>query len=234
MSESRSWARVGGYLGIAWPILFILVMVLAERIGPQSSSAAEDLAGLAQPRVGQLSMLLHALGAMIGLLGIGWAVSLDRVLQWEARSRASTLAATFAVVGFSLASAMLIVQGSVQTGMAEQFAKLASDADRAFAVFVFQSLRWVDLGLDFTWDIFIAWSMILFSVAMLRTRTFGRVWAVLGIVTAALLFSLDVRSAPHPAEPDISPISFIWFLGVSVKMLLFGHCKLSETGVAPS
>jgi len=223
MPEARSWARLGGWLGIVWPILFIVVMVAAEMTFPPSHSTAEELAALGQPHVGHLGMLLHSLAAMIGLLGIGWAVALNFVLQSERRSRAATLAATFGVAGFAIVMAMLIVQGSVQTGIAQQYATLTSDADRVATVAAFRSVRWVDLGLDFTWDIFIAWSMILFGTAMLRTRTFGKFWGIFGIVIAALLFELDVRSAPHPAEPDISPISFIWFIGVSIKMLLFSR-----------
>jgi hypothetical protein len=223
MSESRSWARLGGWLGIAWPILFVVVMILAQSLGPEDQSISEELAALGQPRIGHLSMLLHSLAAMVGLLGIGWAVALNFVLQSERRSRAATIATIFGVAGFALAMAMLIVQGSVQSGIAEQFAKLTSDVDRAATIAAFRSVRWVDLGLDFTWDIFIAWCMILFGTAMLGTRTFGKLWGILGIGIAVLLFALDVRSAPHPAEPDISPISFVWFIGVSIKMLLFAR-----------
>jgi hypothetical protein len=227
MSETNSWARLGGWLGIAWPVLFMVVMIAGENIGPPTHSVPEELTALAQPHVGHLSMLLHSLAAMIGLLGIGWVVALNHLLQSERRSQAATIAATFGVAGFALLMAMLIVQGSVQSGIAEQFAKLTSDADRAATVVAFRAVRWVDLGLDFTWDIFIAWCMILFSVAMLSTRAFGKFWGILGIVIAASLFVLDVRSAPHPAEPDISPISFVWFIGVSIKMLLFGRHKRS-------
>jgi Domain of unknown function (DUF4386) len=225
MSHTKRWARLGGWLGIAWPLLFIVVMGAAEMTYPPSHSLAEELTQLSQPHIGHASMLLHSLGAVIGLLGIGWAVALNSVLQSERPSRSATLAAIFGVAGFAVVTAMLVVQGSVQTGIGDQFAKLTSDADRAATIAAFRSVRWVDLGLDFTWDIFIAWSMILFSVAMLRTRTFGKLWGVLGIVIAATLFALDVRSAPWPAEPDISPISFIWFIGVSVKMLLFARQK---------
>jgi hypothetical protein len=221
MSETNSWARLGGWLGIVWPILFVVLVVAGENVGPPTHSVTEELAALGEPHIGHLNMLLHSLGAMMGLLGIGWAVALNRVLQSERPSPVATIAATFGVAGFVLLMAMLIVQGSVQSGVAEQFAKLTSDPERAATVVVFRAVRWVDLGLDFTWDILIAWSMILFSTAMLRTRAFGKLWGILGIVIAAPLFALDVRSAPHPAEPDISPISFVWFIGVSVKMLLF-------------
>jgi len=236
MLEPRSWARLGGWLGIDGPILFVAVMVTSGSIGPQTHTLSEELAALDQPHIGHLNMLLHSLGAMIGLFGIGWAVALNSVLQSERRSRAGALAMTFGVSGFVLLMAMLMVQGSVQSGIAEQFAKLTSDADRAAMLAAFRAVRWVDLGLDFTWDIFVAWSMILFGTAMLRTPTFGKFWGSLGIVIAALLFARDMWSAPHPAKPDISPISFLWFIGVSVKMLVFARRKpvpATGTGVQP-
>lgn len=85
MPEARSWARLGGCLGIAWPILFIVVMVAAEMTSAPTHSAAEELAALGQPHVGRVGMLLHSLAAIIGLLGIGWAVALNSVLQSERR-----------------------------------------------------------------------------------------------------------------------------------------------------
>jgi hypothetical protein len=228
MSEVRSWARLGGWLGITWPILFLLVMLLAATAGPQTHSTVEELAALGQPHNGQVNMLLHSLGALIGLLGIGWVFGLNSVMQSEKRSPVVTLATAFGVAGFALVVAMLIVQGSVQSGIAADFVKATSDVDRAATIIAFRAVRWVDLGLDFSWDMFIAWSMILFGAAMLRTRTFGKFWGILGIVIAAVLFTLDVRSAPWPAEPDISPISFIWFIGVSIKMLLFARRNLAH------
>jgi hypothetical protein len=56
-----------------------------------------------------------------------------------------------------------------------------------------------------------------------KVDNFGKFWGSLGIVLAALLFARDMWSAPHPAEPDISPISFVWFIGTGVKMLLFAR-----------
>lgn len=229
MSETRCWARLGGWLGIAWPVVFVIVMIIAGHVGPQTHSVSEELTALGQPHVGHLNMLLHSLLAMIGLLGIGWAVALNVVLQFERQSPAATLGATFGVAGFAVVMAMLMVQGSVQTGIAEDFGKLTSDADRAATIAAFRSIRSVDLGLDFTWDIFISWCMILFGVAMLGTRTFGKLWGSLGIAIAVLLFLRDMQSAPHPAEPDFSPISFIWFIGVSIKMLRFADPKLPQS-----
>lgn len=221
---------MGGWMGIAWPILFIVAMIAAGILGPQTHSTSEELAALGQPHIGHMNMLLHSMMAIIGLLGMGWALGLNSVMQSEKRSPLATLATTFGVAGFALVTAMLMVQGSVQSGIAEDFVKLTSDADRTATIVAFRAVRSVDLGLDFTWDIFIAWCMILFGVAMLRTRTFGKFWGGFGIVVAAVLFVRDMQSAPHPAQPDISLVSFIWFIGVSIKMLFFAREKLPQLG----
>jgi hypothetical protein len=220
VNEDRHWARLGGWLGIAWPLLFVVVMIVAGSVGPQTHSAAEELAALSDPRIRHLDMLLHTLIAGVGLLGIGWCLGLYRVLQAERPTRSATIAAVFGVVGFSILAAMLLVQGSVFAGMGEQFTKLTTDADKNAAVAMFRAVRWVDLGLDFTWGIFISWSMILFGITMLGSRRFGKLWGLAGIVIAVPLFAMDVWNAPHPAEPDLGPVSFIWFVAVSVKMLL--------------
>lgn len=218
---------IGGWLGIAWPLLFVAVMVASNVIGPPTHSLAEELAVLRDSKARHLDMLLHTIAAGIGLLGIGWSVGLYKVLQSERPSRSVAIATVFAVVGFSFFVAMLIVQGSVYSGMSEQFSKLTTDADKAAAVAVFRAIRWIDLGLDFTWGIFISWSMILFGIAMLGSRHFGKLWGVLAIVIAVPLFAMDVWHAPHPADPDFGPVSFIWFMGVSVKMLVYAR---KETG----
>jgi hypothetical protein len=221
VDEDRRWARFGGWLGIAWPLLFVAVMIAAGAVGPQTHSAAEELTALSDSRVRHLDMFLHTLMAGVGLLGIGWCVGLYRVLQAERPTRSGTIAAVFAVVGFSMLVAMLLVQGSVFAGISEQFTKLTTDADKNAVVAMFGAVRWVDLGLDFTWGIFISWAMILFGVAMLGSRRFGKLWGLMAIVIAVPLFAMNVWNAPHPAEPDLGPVSFIWFLGVSAKMLLY-------------
>lgn len=228
MELVRKWARLGDWLGIIWPCLFVGIMIAAELIGPKTHSAAEDLVAWTDPHNRPVDMLLHTFGGIVGLLGIGWCLGLNKWLQAEHPSLASKLATVFGIAGFSIATAMLIVQGSVQAGMGEQFAKLTSDAEKSAAVAMLRNLRLVDLGLDFTWDIFIAWTMILFGAAMFRSRYFGRVWGLAGILISAFLFSLDVWSAPNPAEPDLSFLALIWIVAVSIRMvwkskMLGGH-----------
>ena len=219
MELARKWARLGGWLGIIWPCLFVGVMIAAELVGPKTHSAAEDLVAWTDPHNRRVDMLLHTFAGIVGLLGIGWCLGVNEWLQSDRPSLASKLAMAFGIAGFSIATAMLIVQGSVQAGMGEQFAKLTSDAEKSAAVPMLQNLRLVDLGLDFTWDIFIAWTMILFGAAMFRSRYFGKLWGLAGILISAFLFSLDVWSAPNPAEPDLGFLALIWIVAMSIRMV---------------
>ncbi len=206
-------------MGIAWPVLFITIIVVAGMIGPPTHSAAEELAALAAPGSRRLDMFMHMLVSIIGLLGIGWCVGLSKLLQASGPSRSATLAATFGVAGFVILAAVSVVQGSVFAGMGEQYAKLTSDADKNAAVAMFRALRRIDLGLDFTWDIFISSSMILFSVSMLRNLHFGKLWGIGGLLIAAFLFGRDLWSAPHPSDPDLSFLALIWIAAVGIQML---------------
>lgn len=219
--ETRQWARLGGWLGIAWPLLFIAVVIYSQAFGLESLSAKQLLS--ASPATRHATMFLHTIYALLGLLGIGWSIGLNRVLQAERSNLSGTLAMAFAVVGFATLAAMVIVQGSVMVGMGKTYASAQSEVGRNAVLNTYHALRWIDQGLDFAWDIFIAWAMILFSVAMLRHPTFGKLWGIFGIGVAAPLFALDVWYAPEPATPDLGVISFIWFLGVSVKMLIYAH-----------
>lgn len=219
MELARKWARLGGWLGVAWPCLLVAVIIAAELVQPRTHSAAEDLLAWADPRNRRVDMLFHTVGGIVGLLGIGWCMGLNEWLQTERPSLASRLAMIFGIAGFAIVAAMLIVQGSVQAGMGQQFSELTSTAEKSAAVPMLRSLRLIDLGLDFTWDIFIAWTMILFGAAMFRSHSFGRFWGLSGILISAFLFSLDVWSAPNPAEPDLSLLAMIWVVGISVQML---------------
>lgn len=206
-------------MGIAWPVLFITIIVVAGMIGPPTHSAAEELAALATPGSRRLDMFMHMLVGMTGLLGICWCVGLSKLLQASGANRSATLAATFGVAGFAILAAVSVVQGSVFAGMGEQYVKLTSDADKNAAVAMFRALRRIDLGLDFTWDIFIASSMILFSVSMLPDTCFGKLWGASGILIAGFLFGRDLWSAPHPSDPDLSFLALIWIAAVGVQML---------------
>ena len=219
MEQTKGWVCLGGWMGIAWPVLFAAIIVVAEMIGPQTHSAAEELAALGTPGSRRLDMFMHMLFGMTGLLGIGWCVGLNKLLQAGRPSRSATLAMIFGVAAFSIMAAMVVVQGSVFAGLGEQFGKLTSEVDKSAAVNTFRALRRIDIGLDFTWDIFISWSMILFSVSMLRNVHFGRLWGISGILIAGFLFSRDLWSAPHPSDPDLSFLALIWIAAVGIQML---------------
>jgi len=56
MSDARSWARLGGWMGIAWPVLFIVIMMIAGMVGPEAHSSSQELSALGQPRFGHLKL----------------------------------------------------------------------------------------------------------------------------------------------------------------------------------
>jgi hypothetical protein len=219
MERVKGWARLGGWIGIAWPLLFVAIITVAGMIGPETHSPAEELAALASPGSRRAEMFLTMLMGAAALLGIGWCVALNELLQAGRLSRSGTLAMTFGVAGFAILAAMIVVQGSVFAGLGEQFGKLTSEAEKSAALATFRALRRIDMGLDFTWDIFISASMILFGVSMLRNPHFGRAWGISGILIAGFLFSRDVWSAPHPSNPDLSFLALIWIAAVGIQML---------------
>jgi len=231
--DSRKWARLAGWFGVLWPCLFLAIVVGAELFLPKAHSTAEDLVTWTNLHNRRMDMLFHTVAAIVGLLGIGWCVGLNEWLQAEKPTILSKLAMVFGIAGFSIFTAMLIVQGSVQSGMGEQFAELTSDAQRNAATAMLRSLRLVDLGLDFTWDIFIAWAMILFGGAMFHTRSFGKYLGVAGILISAFLFSLDVWNAPNPAEPDLSFVALVWVVAVSIQMLRHSRTPLAINASTP-
>jgi len=126
---NQGLGAVGGWMGIAWPVLFVAIITVAGMIGPATHSAPEELSALGSPG-SRSAMFMTMLMAAAGLLGMGWCAGLNKLLQAGRLSRSGTLARTFGLTGFAILAAMIVVQGSVFAGLGGQFGNLTSDAKK--------------------------------------------------------------------------------------------------------
>jgi hypothetical protein len=81
----------------------------------------------------------------------------------------------------------------------------------------------VQLGLDVSWDVFIAIGTLLFAVNMLNHPRFGKILGSIGALLAILLLGFNLYSFPIPPANvnliDFGPFVGLWYLVVSVQML---------------
>ena len=218
LEEEKKLARLGGVCGIIAVILFITPIILTTSgLVPQTTQ--EFLTAAGEPGKGPMFMAVYFSIAAVGVLGIVLMLGLYKALSSEGSTIAATLGALFGILGFLVLAEMIVVQGTVTVYMGGLFNQAANSGEQQEVLTIFRGLRYVDLGLDLVWDIFITLSMMLFGYAMLRHRRFGKVLGLTGMVIGALLLLLNLWSAPVPPKFDLGPVAVLWVLAVSIQML---------------
>lgn len=149
-------------------------------------------------------ILAAAVGPLLGLASIG----LYRFLRLHQSSVSAQLAAACNFLAGGLFSTMLLVQLAVRI--------------RAAGQPIDQQIVAVWLGLDVAWDMYIALGTALFAWAMWAHPRFGRLFAVSGILLAALLLAFNFYAFPEPPGDinlvDLGPLVGLWYLVVTVQM----------------
>jgi len=218
VEEQKRLAKLGGVCGILAVILFMAPIFLPiSGLVPQTTQGFLATAG--EQGKGPLFMAVYFSIAAVGVLGIVLMLGLYKLLNIEGSTIAATLGPLFGILGFLVLAEMIVVQGTVTVYMGELFNQAANSWEQQRLLTLFRGLRFVDLGLDLVWDIFITISMILMGYAMLRHRYFGKVLGSAGIVIGALLLFFNLWSAPVPPTPDLGPVAVLWVLAVSIQML---------------
>ena len=93
----------------------------------------------------------------------------------------------------------------------------------------------LQLGMQFSIDLFTAFSLLFFSLPMWKHAFFGKLWAISGMLIAVSLVVVKCISFPlTPGELGIpyilGPLISLWFLGVCVQSLRIS-VKLGTTGL---
>jgi len=220
MEDRRSLVSWGGWCGIVFVGIYLGVILL-EQFGsaPAAATTRDYLAALGSPSARRQMMLLHFLVAAWGLVGMVWAVGLSRLLTADRPRTSATIAQYFALAGFAIVACMLIVQGAVMAHGGRLFNLAVTEAEQNSLVTAYRHLRIIDQGLDLAWDVYISSAGILFSVAMLSQKQFGKVFGLSGVLIMVVLLAINIWQAPVPPTPDVGPLAGLWVLAVSVQML---------------
>jgi len=223
MRKDERWVKIGGICGIIAFFIYgsaILSNIVLPGHGAKTTEGYLTAVGTAHN--GTLMMIGHFLVAGFGMLGIVALLGLYQLLTSQRSSLTVTIATIYGCIAFSFVAAMVIVQGTVMAWMGARFVN-SNETEQNSVVTMYRSLRSIDLGLDLVWDVFICISLILFGISMLRSRHFGPLFGIAGIVIGIALLILNLITAPNPPGSaglvDLGPFAGLWFMAVSIKML---------------
>lgn len=208
--------KVGGVCGTIGTLVYMVLALADPYIGPQTKTTQEFLAAWGTPHYVRLNMALHFVFAGVAVLWLIAFLGLKRLLGDGGLVAVGTI---LGIIACAVMVQMMIVQGSVMGKMGETFVAAATDTDRQTAVSLYKSLRYIDYGMDLTFDLCFFTSWILLAICMWGHRTFGRVLGAIGIVLFALALILNIRAAPDPPTFDVGPIAAVWVLVIYIQMV---------------
>jgi hypothetical protein len=177
------------------------------------------------------------LGTSIGLtvasawaiLSIVYSYGLYSFVAAERESTANRLGLLFAVAGFTVVLAMLVVQLAIGAGLSE----IASGLDEQFATALRRGLRLIDHGLDVTWDVLIGTALVFSGIAMRRRSGLGLAWAVASAVLGIALVVLNAATFPWPPASrglfDIGPLIGVFVFTLAARLAVLGLRADSST-----
>jgi hypothetical protein len=159
--------------------------------------------------------------------GIAQWYLLRNILSAEDSSTTGDLALIFAAAGFTLLTAMVMVQMATRLGIADLQSQATSEAQGSELKMILKGVRFVDLGLDVAWDFFIGTAFILTGIGTRRVPGLGLVWGLPLSTLGALLIALNAWTFPWPPNTrglfDIGPFCASYMLIFSIRLVLLGR-----------
>ena len=166
--------------------------------------------------------LSRLLGFSFPLLWIIAFMGLYRYLKVELKGPSLEIAYIFGIIGAALACALIVVQQANILWHQEAMATAASEQAETLLKATYNGANRVQAGLDVAFDIFITISWFLFSVNIVKSKSFSAILGWFGCLISAGLLVFNMITFPDaPAEAglfDLGPflglytlIVFIWF-----------------------
>ncbi|UCE39881.1 MAG: hypothetical protein JSV17_10365 [Candidatus Aminicenantes bacterium] len=196
----RTWVRMGIYAGLAVSVIYPLMI-----FAPLPKKITIILASLFGPLL------------MLASLGLYYFLKAHR------KTVTGQLAVISNIVASVLVTLMLIVQLSVNLSISGLMDSAGEGISEATKKWIWQVVDKVQLGMDVSWDIFIAIGTILFGVTMMKHPRFGKIFGLLGFLIGHFLLVFNLSTFPTPPGDagliDLGPFAGIWYLLVTVQII---------------
>ena len=172
------------------------------------------------------------------LLAISWpifslifAYSVYKYIAIHKQSINNQLAFLFTCLAFILVSIMISIQLVVKTGMEESIIN-ASGSEKDTLLLILGSLRWVDLGVDLAWDIFLGFALLLLSIVIKGHPKFGIWWSIPLALLGIAIIVTNLYTFPNPPDTrgliDVGPLTGSFIIIFGGRMVYLG-IKMGKT-----
>ena len=199
-SNYRIWVRMGIFAGLAVSVVYPLMI-----FAPLPKKITIILASLFGPLL------------MLASLGLYYFLNAHR------KTVTGQLAIISNIIASAMVSLMLIVQLSVNLSMDQLMGSAGEGISETTQKWVWQAVDKVQLGMDVSWDIFIAIGTILFGVTMMKHPRFGKIFGLIGFLIGHLLLVFNLSTFPTPPGDagliDLGPVVGLWYLAATILII---------------
>jgi hypothetical protein len=151
------------------------------------------------------------------------SVGLYHLLKLREKTVTAQIAAGANIIAGSIVNMMLVVQLAISISMRDYMDKAADATTKSTLELIWKAVDKVQLGLDVSWDVFIAIGTLLFAMNMLAHPRFGKILGGIGALLAVLLLGFNLYTFPIPPANanliDFGPFVGLWYLIISIQML---------------
>jgi len=159
------------------------------------------------------------------ILSIIFAFSAYEYISIQNQSISNQLAFIFTCIAFILVSIMISIQLVVRAGMEESIIN-ASGIEKDTLLLISNSLRWIDLGVDLAWDMFLGLALFLLSMAIKGHEKFGIWWSFPLALLAIVLVVTNLFTFPNPPDAkglfDVGPIIGTFIIVFAARVVYLG------------
>lgn len=158
------------------------------------------------------------------ILGIVFLFSAMEYIDYYKPSYSNKLGFVFGSLAFTLCAAFLAAQLAVQIGVNVDNDQVGAEEAR----FVKESVRFIDMGIDVAWDMFIGTYLILFLISSRKLKELRFFGFILGLLGIALMVLNTITFPNPPAESglfDLGPFIALGLFALAGQLLRLGLVK---------
>lgn len=169
------------------------------------------------------AFLICLFGPLLSLASAGLFV----FLRLHRKSISGYIGVVSNIIAGVLITTMLLVQQAIRYSKPDSIENAQH--------WIWRSINQVHLGLDVSWDVYIFIGTLCFAFSMFSHPKLGKVFSIAGVLISVTMITLNVVTFPIPPGDagliDLGPLVGLWYLIVTVKILLsysWIHKQLTE------
>ena len=160
-------------------------------------------------------ILIFAVGPLLSISSVG----LYKFIQLHRKTVSLQIAMVSNIIAGTLFCVMLVVQMALRFPMLDHIERTGDESVREIVNWIWN----VDLGLDLSWDLYIALGTFFFALNMLRHPKLGKVIGGIGILVTVAMLGFNIYTFPDPPADaglfDLGPFVGLWYLLVTILVL---------------